>query len=275
MPPTLPTAEGPGVLRVLPHWAGLVLYRGGNPTSLVPLSTGSMRAPGGPTPAAPPPHPNSVSLDVAIGQGQGPAGLPGLGILVEAEAEGVADDELLHDEGPAEPGHSVLQGDEAHEVKVELGVVPGAGVELAQDEAGGELPQVGPERVDEAAHQQRAAATQAQVHALHDEDGRAVDEERPHARDPRELPVKVHHELPGRREHHLAEIAMDGVQVPAGQRRQGLGGSHGADWPLGTKGHTGEGGAEGLRRPAQGSAVASRRDFKPASAFLFSQPSYS
>ncbi|KAL0602202.1 hypothetical protein AAY473_028400 [Plecturocebus cupreus] len=160
-----------------------------------------------------------------------------------AEAEGVADDELLHDEGPTEPGHGVLQGDEAHEVKVELGVVPGAGVELAQDEAGGELPQVGPERVDDAAQEQRAAAAQPQVHALHDEYGGAVDKEGPHARDPWELPVQVHHELPGRREHHLAEVAMDGVQVPAGQRRQGLGRRHGADWGwlrVGTR-ETGEG----------------------------------
>lgn len=203
------------------------LYRRGNSASLVPFSTGSMREP---RPSTTSPHPHSVSLDMAIGQGQGASRQAGLCVLVKAEAEGVADDELLHDEGPTEPGHSVLQGDKAHEVKVELGVVPGAGIELAQDESGGELPQVGPERVDEAAHQQRAAAPQAQVHALHDQDGGAVDEERPHARDPRELPVKVHHELPGRSEHHLTEVAVDGIQVPAGQRRQGLRGSHGSDW---------------------------------------------
>lgn len=180
-------------------------------------------------PTARPAAPHSVSLDVAIGQGQGASMQPGLCVLVKAEAEGIADDKLLHDEGPAEPGHGVLQGDEAHEVKVELRVVPGASVELAQDEAGGELPQVGPERVDEAAYQQRAAAPQAQVHALHNQDGGTVDEERPYTCDPWKLPVKVHHELPGCREHHLAEVAVDGIQIPARQRCQRLRGSHGSD----------------------------------------------
>lgn len=135
--------------------------------------------------------------------------------LVEAQPQSFADDKALHDEGGAEPRHSVLGCDQAHEVVAELGVVPGAGVELAQKQPRAELPQVSPQCVDDAAQQSRATASQLQVHLLHDEDAGAVDEEGPHAGDARKLPVAVNHKLPGCGEHYFAEVAMDGVKVPA------------------------------------------------------------
>lgn len=148
---------------------------------------------------------------------------------MKPQPQSSSNNQSLHDEGGAEPGHGVLQRDQPHEVVPELRVVPGAGVELAQQEARAELPQVRPERVYEAAQQDGAAVSQPEVHALHDEDARAVDEERPHAGHTRELPVVVDDELPGRGEHDLAEVAVDGVEVPAGQggeRDRGRGGVH-------------------------------------------------
>ena len=67
-----------------------------------------------------------------------------LGPLVEAQPQGLADNQALHYEGGAEPGHGVLGRDESHEVVAKLGVVPGAGVELAQQQPRAELPQVRP-----------------------------------------------------------------------------------------------------------------------------------
>lgn len=135
--------------------------------------------------------------------------------LVEAQPQGFVDNEAFHNEGCAEPRHGVLGCDQPHEVVAELGVVPGAGVELAQKQTRAKLPQVSPQRVDATAQQNGAAATQLQVHLLHDDDAGAVDEERPHAGDARKLPVAVNHELPGCSEHDFTEVAMNGVKVPA------------------------------------------------------------
>lgn len=143
--------------------------------------------------------------------------------LVEPQPQRSPDHQGLHDEGGAEPGHGVLQRDQPHEVVAELRVVPGAGVELPQQVARPELPEVSPEGVDQAAQQDGAAAPQFQVHALDDEDAGAVDEEGPHAGHAGEFPVAVHGELPGRREHDLAEVAVDGVEVPARRGREGDG----------------------------------------------------
>lgn len=140
--------------------------------------------------------------------------------LMEAQPQRLADDQALHNEGGAEPRHGILGRDQSHEVVAELCVVPGAGIKLAQQQPRAKLPQVRPQRVDEAAHKHRAAAAQPQVHALHDQDAGAVDEERPHAGYAGEFPVAVDHKLPGGGEHDLAEVAVDGVQVPAGQGRQ-------------------------------------------------------
>lgn len=133
---------------------------------------------------------------------------------MEAQPQGFADHQALDDEGGAEPRHSVLGCDQSHEVVAKLGVVPGTGVELLQKQPSPELPQVGPQRVDEAAQQNGAAVAQLQVHLLHDEDAGAVDEERPHAGHAGELPVAVDHKLPCCCEHHFTEVAMNGVKVP-------------------------------------------------------------
>ena len=178
---------------------------------------------------------SSVHLQVPVGGAQAPPagvgpvsqGRPGVGLLVKAQPERVADHQPLHDEGGAEPGQGVLGCDQAHEVVLELGVVPGAGVELAQEQTCAKLPQVGPERVDDTSQQGGAAAAQLQVHVLHDQDACPVDEECPHAGHARELPVAVDHELPGGCEHDLTEVAVDGIQVPARQHRQWFGGCRG------------------------------------------------
>lgn len=185
----------------------------------LPLQVAVGVAPG---PSAPPPSPAGSSPATA-GGGTGVLAVrrPAvLGPLVEAQPQRLADDQALHDEGGAEPRHGVLGGDQSHEVVAELRVVPGTGVELAQQQPRAELPQVRPQRVDEAAQQHRTAGAQPQVHALHDQDAGAVDEERPHAGHAGELPVAVDHKLPGGGEHDLAEVAVDGVEVPAGQGGQ-------------------------------------------------------
>lgn len=187
----------------------------------------------------------SVILDVPIGRSSGFHGSSRISLLVKAKPEGVSDDELLDDEGSTEPGQAVLQGDQAHEIIVKFGVVPWAGVELEQDKACEELPGVGPECIDETANQNVAAVLELQVHALYDQDGRAVDEEGPDTGDARELPVEVNYKFPGSREHHLAEVAMDGVEVPAREHCQGFdschltgqaGGGQGGDVKLGCLG---------------------------------------
>lgn len=142
---------------------------------------------------------------------------------METQPKSFADDQALHNEGGAEPRHSILSCDQSHEVIAELGVVPGASVELAQQQPGAKFPQVRPQGVDDAAQQHWAAAAQLQVHPFHNQDACAVDKERPHAGHARELPVTVHHKLPGSREHDLAEVSMDGVEVPAGQSGEGDG----------------------------------------------------
>lgn len=143
-----------------------------------------------------------------------------LGPFIEAQPQGFADNKALHDERGAEPRYGVLGRDQPHEVVAELGVVPGTGIELPKQQPRPKLPQVGPQSVDDAAQQHGAAAAQLQVHPLYNEDAGAVDEEGPHAGHTGEFPVAVDHKLPGSSEHHFTEVAMDGVEVPAGESRE-------------------------------------------------------
>lgn len=123
-------------------------------------------------------HPPLICFHVSIGARRisRPRRVPVLRSLVKPQPQRSANHQRLHDERGAVPRHGILQRDEPHEVIPELRVVPGAGVELAQQKARPELPHVRPQRVDEAAEQDRAAVSQREVHPLHDQDARPVDE---------------------------------------------------------------------------------------------------
>lgn len=174
----------------------------------------------------------------------------------------------FHGCGPAEPGHGVPRVMRPMK-SARTGVVPGAGVNWRRMKPVVNSPQVGPERVDEAAGSsgQRPRRLRG-AHALH---GMRMDvpqmKRRPHASHPRELPVKVHHLTPRPPATSPRQDSRGWrVRYSADSAGQGLGGSHSRG--PGTKGHTGEG-AEGLPPPSPRSAVRSARgDFKPASAFL-------
>lgn len=146
--------------------------------------------------------------------------MPILSPFVEPQPQRPPNHQSLHDERGAEPRHGVLQGNEPHEVIPKLRVVPGAGIELAEQKPRPELPQVRPERVDYAAQQNGTPVSHFEVHALHDKDACPVDEQSPHAGDSWEFPVAVDHKFPRGRKHDLTEVAVDGVEVPAGQGRE-------------------------------------------------------
>ncbi|ETE58207.1 Myristoylated alanine-rich C-kinase substrate, partial [Ophiophagus hannah] len=101
--------------------------------------------------------PNSILFERK--RGAGPEGLRG---AVHPEPQDGADDQRLEQDGAQEPEAAVLERDQPHEVVGEVAVVPGAGAEVPQQRARGELPRVDACGVERGARGQPAAAPQAQ-----------------------------------------------------------------------------------------------------------------
>lgn len=122
--------------------------------------------------------------------------------------QGVGEHVLI--QADANPARQVQQRDEAHEVVGVVGVVPGAGSELPEDQAPGELP--GVDKADvEGEPPPRAPASpevQVEVELLHQEAAAAVHQEGPQGRVATQGPVRLLHQVKNRGEDHLIQKAV-------------------------------------------------------------------
>ena len=96
-------------------------------------------------------------------------------------------------------------------------VVPGAGPQQPERQAPAELPQVDEQRVGHQAQGQRPASSQQPgAQPLHQAEGRGVHGQGPQAAASGQPPVPGVVPVAGGREGHLAEAAVQGVDVEAG-----------------------------------------------------------
>lgn len=130
-------------------------------------------------------------------------------------------------ETQADPPREVEEGDESHEVVGVVGVVPGAGVELPQNQTPGELPGVDEADVDGEPPQGPPASAEVQmkVELLHHEAAAPIHDEGPQRRVSAEAPVRLLHQVEQGGEEHLIQEAVHPKEEEPGKPWQGLEGS--------------------------------------------------
>lgn len=108
------------------------------------------------------------------------------------------------------PAWQVKEGDESHEVVRIVGVIPGAGVKLPEDQTPGELPGVDEADVDGEPPPRPPASAEVQVKVklFHHETAAPVHHERPQGRVTAEGPVRLLHQVEYGSENHLVQKAM-------------------------------------------------------------------
>ena len=118
--------------------------------------------------------------------------------------------EELEVECPQEPQGGVLQCDQAHGVIGKGGVVPGAGIEVAEDQSTGELPQVGGQDIDGTPQEEVCPQRlETAVETLQPQERpQAIGEEGPDGGITLKGPVSRGNELPESSKHHLHEHAV-------------------------------------------------------------------
>lgn len=125
----------------------------------------------------------------------------------------------------AQPAWQVQQGDQPHHIVGVVGVVPGAGVKLPEQQAPAELPGVDEADVDgePAAGAPASAEVQVEVELLHHEAAAAVHQEGPHGRVSTQAPVRFLHQAEHWCEKHLVQEAVHPKEEEARKARQGQG----------------------------------------------------
>lgn len=96
----------------------------------------------------------------------------------------------------AQPGRQVQQGDQAHHIVGVVGVIPGAGVKLPEEQAPAELPGVDEADVEgePAASAPASVEVQVEVELLHHEAAAAVHQEGPQGCVSSQAPVRLLHQ---------------------------------------------------------------------------------
>ena len=126
-------------------------------------------------------------------------------------------------EAEAQPGRQVQQGDQAHHIVGVVGVIPGAGVKLPEEQAPAELPGVDEADVEgqPAAGAPASAEVQVEVELLHHEAAAAVHQEGPQGRVSTQAPVRLLHQAEHGREKHLVQEAVHPKEEEACKAGQG------------------------------------------------------
>lgn len=125
----------------------------------------------------------------------------------------------------AQPGRQVQQGDQAHHIVGVVGVIPGAGVKLPEEQAPAELPGVDEADVEgePAASAPASVEVQVEVELLHHEAAAAVHQEGPQGCVSTQAPVRLLHQAEHWCEKHLVQEAVHPKEEEARKAGQGQG----------------------------------------------------